>query len=141
LLSQKRTVRHFDFLGQRTHPRTDVVRAISEAIKIIQSGQHDPLQAHERVKTFYNWNDVAIRTERVYDSVMKSPQMDFMTRIERNMALGPFAGLIYTTILLVQCLFFLFLEWWIPRDSLHFVHHDWHMGSFAEVCFPQMFKV
>jgi len=49
------------------------------------------------------------------------------------MALGPFAGPIYTIILLVQCLFFLFLEWWIPRDSLHYVHHDWHMESFAEV--------
>ena len=53
------------------------------------------------------------------------------------MELGPFAGLIYTIILLVDCLFFLFLEWWIPRDSLHHVHHHWDhqeyrkVGSFA----------
>lgn len=49
------------------------------------------------------------------------------------MELGPFAGLIYTIILLVDCLFFLFLEWWIPRDSLHYVHHHWDQEEFRGV--------
>ena len=44
---------------------SDVIRAISEAIQVIKNGKHDPFQAHERIKTFYNWEDVAIRTERV----------------------------------------------------------------------------
>ena len=50
------------------------------------------------------------------------------------MDLGPFAGLIYTIILLVDCLFFLFLEWWMPREDLHFVHHHWNPDVFREVC-------
>jgi len=50
------------------------------------------------------------------------------------MDLGPFAGPIYTAILLVDCLFFLFLEWWMPREDLHFVHHHWNQDVFAEVC-------
>jgi len=50
------------------------------------------------------------------------------------MDLGPFAGLIYTIILLVDCIFFIFLEWWIPRESLHYVHHHWEEERFREVC-------
>jgi len=121
-------------------------------VKIIQNGKHDPLQAHERIRTFYNWEEVATRTEKVYDTVLKSRQMGLMERIERYVAtriflsafhnlslsfrtmdLGPFAGPIYTIILLVDCLFFLFLEWWIPRDKLHYVHHHWNQQAFKEV--------
>ncbi|KAF8906762.1 glycosyltransferase family 4 protein [Gymnopilus junonius] len=111
----------------------DVISAISEAIEIVQNGGHDPIRAHERIKTFYSWEDVANRTEKVYDVVMKSRQMDLMERINRTMELGPFAGIIYTIILLVDCLFFLFLEWWIPRESLHYVHHNWDQERFKEV--------
>ncbi|KAF8970447.1 glycosyltransferase family 4 protein [Flammula alnicola] len=111
----------------------DVIRAISEAIHIVQNGKHDPVRAHERIKTFYNWEEVATRTERVYDAVLKSRQMELMERIQRTMDLGPFAGPIYTIILLVDCIFFLFLEWWIPRDTLHYVHHHWDHETFREL--------
>ncbi|KAG5353420.1 hypothetical protein C0989_006933 [Termitomyces sp. Mn162] len=61
----------------------DVFRAISEAISIISAGTHDPQKAHERVKTFYDWKDVAARTEKVYDAVIKSPQIDLYERMRR----------------------------------------------------------
>jgi len=111
----------------------DVIRAISEAVKIIQNGKHDPFQAHERIKMLYNWEEVAIRTEKVYDTVLRTRQMELMERIERTMSLGPFAGLIYTIILLVDCLFFLFLEWWLPREALHHVHSHWNQEIFKEL--------
>ena len=62
---------------------SDVIRAISEAINIVKMGKHDPFQAHERIKTFYNWEEVTSRTEKVYDAVLKSRQMDLMERIQR----------------------------------------------------------
>ncbi|KAH6905311.1 transferase [Coprinopsis sp. MPI-PUGE-AT-0042] len=61
----------------------DVVRAVAEAVQLVQAGKHDPYEAHERVKTFYDWADVATRTEKVYDAVMASPQMDLMARMQR----------------------------------------------------------
>ncbi|KAF8804540.1 UDP-Glycosyltransferase/glycogen phosphorylase [Phlegmacium glaucopus] len=91
----------------------DVIRAISEAVDIVERGKHDPFQVHERIKTFYNWEEVTSRTEK---------QMDLMERIQRTMDLGPFAGPIYTTILL-----------WMPREDLHFVYHHWNQVVFAEV--------
>jgi phosphatidylinositol N-acetylglucosaminyltransferase subunit A len=65
------------------HSVPDVVRAISEAIQIVTAGKHDPLKAHERVGTFYNWEDVATRTERVYDAVIKSRQIELWERMQR----------------------------------------------------------
>ncbi|KAG6888192.1 hypothetical protein C0995_009971 [Termitomyces sp. Mi166 len=111
----------------------DVFRAMSEAIGIVAAGKHDPQKAHERVKTFYNWEDVAARTEKVYDAVIKSPQMDLWERMRRTMQLGPFAGPIYTMILVVDCLFFLFLEWWMPREDLDYVRVHWNPKKFKEL--------
>ncbi len=61
----------------------DVFRAISEAIEIISDGKHDPILAHERIKTFYDWAQVAERTEVVYDTVVKSRQMELWERMKR----------------------------------------------------------
>lgn len=61
----------------------DVFRAISEAIAIVAAGKHNPIKAHERVKTFYDWRSVASRTEKVYTAVMQSSQMELMERIQR----------------------------------------------------------
>ncbi|KAH7882328.1 glycosyltransferase family 4 protein [Phlebopus sp. FC_14] len=110
----------------------DVIRAISEAIRIVSKGQHDPLEAHEQVKGFYDWIQVAERTEKVYGNVIRSELNDFWTRMQRTMQLGPFAGFIYTIILIVDSLFFLFLEWWMPREDMDFVHSHWRPEVFTE---------
>ena len=97
---------------------------------------------------------MAARTEKVYDAVIKSPQIDLVERIYRlgtpvhsrylliddfapasTMQLGPFAGPIYTIILVVDCLFFLFLEWWMPREDFDFVNVHWDHQRFSEVPF------
>jgi hypothetical protein len=48
----------------------------------------------------------------------------------RTLDLGPFAGPIFATILVVECLFFLFLEWWIPREDLDYVPTGWDISSY-----------
>ena len=50
------------------------------------------------------------------------------------MEIGPFAGLIYTVILIVDCLFFLILEWSMPREDLDFVRMHWDQEYFVKVC-------
>ena len=136
------------------HPSTptDVVRAMSEAIQIVSQGKHDPIRAHERVRTFYDWDHIAERTEKVYEAVLHSPQLELWARMQRfvfplfnealvflnvclcrTMALGTFAGPIYTIILIVDCLFFAFLEWWMPREDIDYVHMEWNQKRFLEV--------
>lgn len=48
----------------------------------------------------------------------------------RTMGLGRFAGPIFTIILIVDCLWFAFLEWWIPRADLEIVQEEWDVGAF-----------
>lgn len=50
------------------------------------------------------------------------------------MDLGTFAGPIFTIILIVQCYFFMFLEWLVPRDEIDYVEDEWKMSRFAQVC-------
>lgn len=132
----------------------DVVRAVSEAIEFVSAGKHDPFVGHELIKNFYHWDRVTVRTEKVYEAVMKRPQMDLMERITRwarspdfpgsafvtdistdvrTMGLGRFAGPIWTIILIVDCIFFMFLEWWLPRDELDYVQSSWNDDRFREV--------
>jgi phosphatidylinositol glycan class A protein len=49
------------------------------------------------------------------------------------MELGSFAGPIYTIILVVDCIFFLFLEWLMPRHDLDFVQMHWEHDNFVQV--------
>ncbi|EPS96892.1 hypothetical protein FOMPIDRAFT_127023 [Fomitopsis schrenkii] len=111
----------------------DVVRAMAEAIDIVSKGQHDPVHAHARVKEFYDWMYVAERTEQVYANVRQTRPRSFWVRMQRTLGLGRFAGLIFAIILLVDCLFFAFLEWWIPGETMDKVEMHWSQQRFAEL--------
>ncbi|EGN92502.1 glycosyltransferase family 4 protein [Serpula lacrymans var. lacrymans S7.3] len=117
-----------DMISLANPDEDDVFFALTRAIEIVAMGKHSPMEAHERVKNFYNWNDIAERTEKVYESVFATEQIDLWSRMQRTMELGPFAGPIYTIILVVDCLFFVFLEWWLPRDDLDFVMQQWDLS-------------
>ncbi|KAI5888774.1 glycosyltransferase family 4 protein [Schizophyllum commune H4-8] len=110
----------------------DVVRAIARAVRHIQAGAHDPLRAHARVRTFYDWAAVTGRTERVYRAVIAAPERDLMERMRRNLSLGPWFGMIQVIILVVDCLFFLILEWLIPREDIDYVTCSWDAGKARE---------
>jgi phosphatidylinositol glycan class A protein len=49
------------------------------------------------------------------------------------MDLGPFAGAIYTIMLLVDCVFFLVLEWFFPREDFDYVEHHWDDEALAKL--------
>ncbi|KAH9917322.1 transferase [Fomitopsis serialis] len=122
-----------DMMSFANPDEDDVVRAMAEAIDIVSKGQHDPARAHARVKQFYDWAQIAERTERVYSNVMRTRPRSFWVRLQRTLELGRFAGPIFTIILLVDCLFFAFLEWWIPRGTIDKVQMHWDHQRFEEV--------
>ena len=61
----------------------DIVRAMSEAIQRVSAGTHDPWKAHNRVREFYSWAQITVRTEKVYDFAMKAEQPDLWTRMKK----------------------------------------------------------
>ncbi|KAI0938480.1 hypothetical protein AcV5_000156 [Taiwanofungus camphoratus] len=75
-----------DMISFASPDEDDVVRAMSEAIELVSAGKHDPQRAHERIKGFYDWAEIAERTERVYEAVLSSPPRDFWSRMQRYAA-------------------------------------------------------
>ena len=56
---------------------------MSEAIQRVSAGTHDPWKAHNRVREFYSWAQITVRTEKVYDFAMKAEQPDLWTRMKK----------------------------------------------------------
>ncbi|KAI0075965.1 transferase [Panus rudis PR-1116 ss-1] len=122
-----------DMISFANPDEDDVLRAMSEAIEIVSQSKHDPHQAHERMKGFYDWAEVTDRTERVYEAVLESEPYDFWTRMNRTLQLGRFVGPIYAIILIVDCLFFIFLEWLIPASDIDKVQMHWDEQKFCKI--------
>lgn len=123
----------YDMISFANPTEDDVLRAMTKAIRIVSRGEHDPHLAHERIKDFYDWSQVAQRTEVVYERVMSSKPYELWERIERTLSLGRVAGPIFTIILIVDCLFLMFLEWYMPRENLDYVTKHWDQERFLEL--------
>ncbi|KAG8084944.1 hypothetical protein GUJ93_ZPchr0010g9628 [Zizania palustris] len=59
----------------------DMVQAVKKAIDMLPG--IDPQLMHLRMKKLYSWDDVAKRTEIVYDRAMQSPKTDLLERLPR----------------------------------------------------------
>ncbi|VAI15380.1 unnamed protein product [Triticum turgidum subsp. durum] len=59
----------------------DMVRAVRQAIDILPG--IDPQIMHRRMKRLYSWDDVAKRTEIVYDRAMQSSNTNLLDRLPR----------------------------------------------------------
>uniref|UniRef100_A0A2P2LFP3 phosphatidylinositol N-acetylglucosaminyltransferase n=2 Tax=Rhizophora mucronata TaxID=61149 RepID=A0A2P2LFP3_RHIMU len=71
---------------------SDMVQAIKRAISILP--KIDPQLMHERMKNLYDWQDVAKRTEIVYDCALKCPNQCLLERLSRY-ASKRFTGRLY----------------------------------------------
>ena len=44
--------------------------------------QHDRQKAHDRIRNFYDWSDIAEMVELVYDSMLQTTPYDLWTRLQ-----------------------------------------------------------
>ncbi|PSR83377.1 hypothetical protein PHLCEN_2v5756 [Hermanssonia centrifuga] len=126
-----------DMISFANPDEDDVIRAISQAVRTVQAGKHDPQKAHDLIRGFYDWNQISERVERVYDAVFETKPYDFWTRMRRTLDLGRFAGPIFAIILVVDCLFFMVLEWWMPSWDIERVQMHWNQERFVEIASPR----
>lgn len=59
----------------------DLIEKLAKAIPMANSV--DPFKMHEQVKEMYNWEDVAERTERVYDRAMATENGPLIDRLRK----------------------------------------------------------
>jgi phosphatidylinositol glycan class A protein len=98
------------------------------------TAQHlEPFAMHNRVKAMYNWNSVARRTEKVYDSVMANKPKSLLYRIEHYWKdYGLFAGKLFILIVVLDYFFWRLCEYLQPRESID-VAIDWPKGYYNNI--------
>lgn len=77
-----------------------------------------PNTAHERIRTMYTWQNVARRTERVYDLVSAAPHVSFEERLKRLYHCGRVAGKIFCVLAVIDLFLLWLLEWLFPRKNM-----------------------
>ncbi|KAK2657184.1 hypothetical protein Ddye_010236 [Dipteronia dyeriana] len=86
----------------------DMVLAIRKAISILP--KIDPQVMHDRMKKLYNWQDVAKRTEIVYDSALKYSNQNLLERLSRYLSCGAWAGKVFALVMIIDYLLWCLLE-------------------------------
>jgi phosphatidylinositol glycan class A protein len=75
-------------------------------------------QQHREVRALYNWENVAQRTERVYDMACSQPHESSLQRYSRYRAIGPVAGVVWCVVAAIVHVVVTVLEWLSPRSSI-----------------------
>ncbi|KAL2463424.1 UDP-Glycosyltransferase superfamily protein [Forsythia ovata] len=97
----------------------DMVQAITRAIHILP--RIDPQEMHTRMKTLYNWHDVARRTEIVYDRALRCSSQNLLERLSRYLPCGAWAGKLFCLVMIIDFLFWRLLQLWQPDRNIEVV--------------------
>ncbi len=77
-----------------------------------------PFEAHAKVKDYYQWDDIAKRTQKVYDSVINDPVEDLGERLHKLWLCGTISGALFIVIAVVEHFLSLLFSWLVPIDSI-----------------------
>ncbi|XP_066281291.1 phosphatidylinositol N-acetylglucosaminyltransferase subunit A-like [Branchiostoma lanceolatum] len=80
-----------------------------------------PRERHERISAMYTWQDVARRTETVYDATAELPSSTLADRIHRYSHSGSGWVLFVLLLVIVNYLFWKLLEILVPRKKIELV--------------------
>eukprot|EP00828_Plagiopyla_frontata_P048116 TRINITY_DN9123_c0_g1_i2.p1 TRINITY_DN9123_c0_g1~~TRINITY_DN9123_c0_g1_i2.p1 ORF type:complete len:193 (-),score=23.55 TRINITY_DN9123_c0_g1_i2:174-752(-) len=94
----------------------DIFAKVCEAIP--QAKNIQSFAFHERVKTMYNWKNVAQRHEIVYNTIMQKPQITLKERIKKYYSCGKFAGIILLCLVIVDIIFYIMLCLFTPAEKI-----------------------
>ncbi|XP_067145458.1 phosphatidylinositol N-acetylglucosaminyltransferase subunit A isoform X2 [Centruroides vittatus] len=79
-----------------------------------------PFEAYSRICSMYQWNNVAQRTEAIYNKVERDPVDDLSARLKKFKQCGPIASLFFMLLTIVEHLLLLLFNWWIPVETIDF---------------------
>ena len=96
-----------------------LISAVEDTLPRVPHMDRDRIQSfHDRVRLMYSWENVAERTEKVYERIWQQPQLPLIERFRRYYGCGPWAGKLFVLVVALDYLFFKFLEWVRPREMI-----------------------
>uniref|UniRef100_M4BYG2 GlcNAc-PI synthesis protein n=1 Tax=Hyaloperonospora arabidopsidis (strain Emoy2) TaxID=559515 RepID=M4BYG2_HYAAE len=93
-----------------------LAQAVLDAVPRLASVNRQ--EFHDRVAKMYNWDAVAMRTEKIYAKVFAFLDSSLLHRLQLFYGIGPVAGLLACLIAAVLHLYVVFLEWWQPAADI-----------------------
>ncbi|XP_030852765.1 phosphatidylinositol N-acetylglucosaminyltransferase subunit A-like isoform X1 [Strongylocentrotus purpuratus] len=111
----------------------DLILLVEPSVKGILSGLEEaisrrrmgtflcPEAVYQRMAHVYTWQNVAKRTEKVYDSILNDETLSLPQRFDCYYKCGPAAGKFFVLLAAINFIFFWFLEWFSPREYIDMV--------------------
>ena len=72
----------------------------------------------------YSWNDIALRTEKVYNEITSRTPLPLIDRLKRYYGCGAWAGKLFCLLMALDFLLLWLLEFCAPRERVD-VARDW----------------
>lgn len=72
----------------------------------------------------YSWQDIASRTEKVYNEISSRTPLPLIDRLKRYYGCGAWAGKLFCLLVALDFLLLWFLEFCFPRETID-VARDW----------------
>ena len=92
-----------------------IVVALEQAMAMLPV---DAKHNHWRIAEMYSWDDVAERTEHVYDQISEMPRLPFIERLKRYYGCGAWAGKLFSMVVALDFLVWQFICWWRPAREI-----------------------
>lgn len=96
-----------------------LVDATIKAITLMETQQIDVSTFHDEVIKMYTWDNVARRTENVYNSLRsRQSNASFVDRLRNFYDTGAIAGKLYVLCIIVDVFIYVILEWLYPAEHI-----------------------
>ncbi|ODV88306.1 glycosyltransferase family 4 protein [[Candida] arabinofermentans NRRL YB-2248] len=95
-----------------------LVQAVNLAVRKLKENKIDTSSFHSEIKKMYGWNDIAKRTEKVYDQVYGQETLNLVNKLILYYNCGPWAGILFILCLVTDTFLLEFLNWWWPADQI-----------------------
>ena len=99
--------------------KPDEKSVLRQLRKAVLNVNQNPCETfYSKVASIYSWRQVAERTERVYDHVMKLPSPNMMTRLKTSIAWGPIVGIWALFYTIIEAFTLLIIEICFPESEI-----------------------
>lgn len=94
-----------------------LVSATINAIDKVHRGAINTSKFHDEVAAMYSWENIALRTQRVYQLLASHPT-PLLERLSNYHCCGLIAGKLFVLCVVVDIFLYMVLEWWYPRHHI-----------------------
>ncbi|RWS13709.1 phosphatidylinositol N-acetylglucosaminyltransferase subunit A-like protein [Dinothrombium tinctorium] len=77
-----------------------------------------PFEAHNWIKQYYQWNDIAKRTVAVYDDIKKDPKCSVRQHVRKIFKIGIVFGFVVLVLYVIEMMLNLFFSWYQPSKNI-----------------------